>query len=202
MEIHTDSWEETDRRIEVKKQQVAEKRAEEVDRWQGEIDTLMGRASHPEHDVEYIDLDTGKPVPASTDTAIAMPLYFSKSDQDEIEALLARRNQLVEDIGKLVDTLAESPDQAAYASHRADELKGELGAMVRRLYTLMTANPLITEDWLAENTAAWRPRDLATLITRFEQRNVEVVEQIRKFRSQRNRHRVGRVPDVARKNVG
>jgi len=185
-----DDWKETDQRIADKKKVQTEAERAEAARWQGEIDTLMGRASHPEHDVEHIDLDTGKPVPSPTGNTIAMPLWFSKADQDEIEALLNRRNSIVEDIGKILDTEGNdiTPDQVAYASHRADELKGELGSIARGLYALLTANPLITEDWLAENTNAWRPRDLTILIARFERRNIEVVKEIQRFRLKRNRH--------------
>ena len=184
-----DDWKETDRRIANKKNVQTEAERAEAARWQGEIETLTGRASHPENDVEYIDLDTGKPAAAPASNTIAMPLWLSKADQDEIEALLDRRNSIVEDIGKILDMANDAaPDQVAYANPRADELKGELGSIARRLYALLTANPLITEDWLAENTASWRPRDLSILIARFEQRNIEVMVQIQRFRRKRNRH--------------
>jgi hypothetical protein len=193
-----EEWAETDRQIAEKEQAIKEKQQAEASRWQGEIDVLSGRASHPERDVEHVDLDTGKVVTGPTDNAIAMPLYFSQSDQDEIGTLLQRRNRIVADITDLIETPAENPDQTSYASQKADELKAELGAVARRLYVLLTANPLITEDWLAENPTSWRPRDLGVLIARFEERNAEVVERIRRFRSQRDRRRMGRVPEVGR----
>lgn len=196
--ISEEEWAADARQISEKEKAAEEARRQEAAKWQGEIDILSGRASHPERDVEHIDLDTGKAAPGPTDNTIAMPLYFSQSDQDEIGSLLQRRNRIVVDITELLEAPAESPEQTTYATHKADELKGELGAIARRLYTLLTANPLITEDWLAENPTSWRPRDLGILIARFEERNAEVVERIRFLRRQRNGRRVGSVPEVGR----
>lgn len=163
---------------------------EEAARWQGEIDTLMGRAAHPERAVEYIDLDTGRVVdplmvdglPRTPAGAIATPLNFSKGTNEEIAQLLSRRTELMMEIADLVDSKPETADQAAEAQYQLGQLKIELDLKMIRLYALLTANPNITENWLMQNAGSWNPSDLIVLINRYQQRGNMVMAEIRKFR--------------------
>ena len=174
----------------------------EAAKWQREIDILTGRATHPENDVEYVDLDTGKVLTEPAKNAIAMPLYFSKATQDELEALIKRREEIMRQITVLMDAVAKNPEEAPLANFQTGELKAELGALSRRLYSRLTANPLISEEWLAENTDKWRPRDLNTLIGRWERRNMEVVTRMMAFRQHELRSRVGNLPALDGENMG
>ena len=175
-------WDAHDRELAEKEQVAKEAARAEAVKWQSEIDTLMGRADHPEREVEYIDLDTGIPVPESTTNTIAMCRFHSQADIDEISQKINRKNQIIREIGDLINAKMTSPEQVAQATAQANELKGELGALIRRLYALLTANPLITEDWLAENPDKWRPADLNVLVGRLEQQNLEVMARVRSFR--------------------
>ena len=175
-------WDKVDREVVKQNQKKAEEARIEAVKWQSEIDTLMGRADHPEREVEYIDLDTGLPVPEATTNTIAMCRFHSQAEIEEISRKINRKNQIVREIGDLLNAKISSPEQISQATAQADELKGELGATIRRLYTLLTANPLITEDWLAENPDKWRPADLNVLVGRLEQQNLEVMARVRSFR--------------------
>jgi hypothetical protein len=179
---------EADRVIAEQNRIKAEEAQAEAAKWQREIDTLMGRASHPEREVEYVDLDTGKAVTEAGPNRIAVCLYHSQAEIDEIAQKINRKNAIIDEIGAIINSTIETPEQSAQASHQADELKGELGAIIRRLYTLLTANPLITEDWLSENPDKWRPADLNILVGRLEQQNLEVMARIRSFRGKRHGH--------------
>jgi hypothetical protein len=123
-------------------------------------------------DVEYIDLDTGQPVPGPTESALAMPLHFSKAARKEIRALLHRRDVLAR---KLRD-FPEFPEAGTEADSgplltRMTKIKEEARDLGPKLYALLIANPMITEDWLLENPDKWCPQDLAVLVRRFETRH-------------------------------
>jgi hypothetical protein len=181
-------WNKVDREVEAKKAVMAAAQQAEAARWQGEIDTLMGRVAHPERAVEYIDLDTGMPVPGPADNTLAMPKYYSKRQEDEILSWLARKNEIIGEMSDLSKIPPDTPpDQAEQAAFQINQLAEELGVIGQRLYAALTANPLITEEWLATNPDKWRPVDLAALIGRFEARNIEVMAQLRAFRGKRNR---------------
>jgi hypothetical protein len=179
-------WDNVAKDIQYKRSLKQAKAQEVSDQWEGDIAVLMNRALHPENNVEYIDLNTGAVVPQGSHDAIAMPLTFSKSDLDQVQDLLDRRNQVVTTIADLLDPLKEDTDPA-YVAHQADMAKGQLAEISLQLYEILTADPRITVEWLEMHPTAWSPQDLGRLVGRFEQRNLEVVAQIGRFRSKRRR---------------
>ena len=170
-----------------KKREAAQK---EAARWQRELDTLMDRVSHPERDVEYVDLATGQPVPPVVEDGVdmappgslAMPLFFSRAQAAEINQMLARKNEIYTAMADLKASVEKSPDQTGYVKFQVDQLATEMGVLMRKLYATLTARPEITEEWLHENEDKWRPVDLGTLIRRYNQRGEEVMARIALFR--------------------
>ena len=187
-------WENVDKEIATKEtplkaDEAARQRAEAM-KWQRELDTLMDRVSHPERDVEYVDLATGQPVPPVVEDGVdmappgslAMPLFFSRAQVAEINQMLARKNEILAAMADLKASVEKSPDQAGYVKFQIDQLATEMGVLMRKLYATLTARPEITEEWLHENEDKWRPVDLNTLIRRYNQRGEEVMARIALFR--------------------
>jgi hypothetical protein len=179
-----DKWTEIDRQIAEKEKATQGAREEEVHQWEVVINILTDRATHPGRNVEYIDLDTGEPVSGPIKGAIPMPKRFNQATQNAITTLLTRKNELVQAILDLPNNLTPDIDPGLLTV-RMNDMKGELGTIARKLYVLLIADPLLTEDWLLENPDKWCPQDLAVLIARYEARNLEVVERIRSFRRKR-----------------
>jgi len=206
----SDDWTETDRRIEEKKKVLTAEQVEVDNEWQSEIDTLMGRAADPGLSFECVDLSTGNVVlpimgsdnkPRAPDGAMKMRTGYSVMEQKEVSALIDRSNTLVL---KIADIAAQTnPDiDPGFVMFETNKLAGELGQITRRLYTLFTVNPIITELWLLDNEDKWRMENLAVLIARYRQRQVEMSAMLGKICGKRNRRNVGGVSPVAKSDVG
>jgi len=172
-----------------REQQKREEVDKEAARWQREIDTLMDRVSHPERNVECVDLTTGQPVPPVTEDsvqrappgALEMPLFFTRAKSAEITALLDRKQELLGAMRELASQPPAPGQDAGYTKYQSDQYARELGGIMRKLYAALTANPYITEEWLAENEDKWRPVDLKALIHRYQQRGAEAMARVRSF---------------------
>ena len=180
---------ETDRKAADLEEKKREEVIAEAARWQRELDTLMDRASHPERNVEYIDLTTGQPVQPVIEGGIemappgtlAMPMFFSRAQISEIGDLLTRENEIVAEMADLKSALSKPDVDAGYIKFRSGQLADELGLTMRKLYARLTARAEITEDWLHENEDKWRPIDLNTMIARYNQRGTEAMARVRSF---------------------
>lgn len=183
-----------DEKAAAKKQDRADEQIVEASKWQNELDTLMDRARHPRS--EDVDLDTGRLATPESTRTLAIKSTFSVAEGHRIEDLLSRKDMVLLEISDLLNTQAETPEQGAYAEMQANNLKCELADTMLTLYELLTANPLITKDYLESHPESYCPDDLNTLINYYLERRGRVVAQVRGFRQQQRRRGLGRVPKV------
>jgi len=191
-------WEEDAKKIEAKEQEIKENQYAEAAKWKGEIDVLMDRVERPEEHGLYedVDMDTGELATLESKHKIATPSRYSRSARDQVNKLIERQDQVALDISDLLNTAADTPDAVAYATHQANMLKEELAAVSRSLYAKLTANPLITEVWLAEHPDSWYPEDLLVLKAYYLRKMGMVIDRVKGFRGERTRRKLGRVPPV------
>ena len=136
-------------------------------RWQDEIAMLERRV----HDVyEMVDLGNGD--------RIAVRTALSEEEMQTLQELEKRTGVLHKEIVEINKNEIE-------VENKDDELSArlsELSSITYRQIALMTANPLITADWLATNKARWPVADALVVISSFMEESIK--------------HRVGRVKEI------
>lgn len=139
-------------------------------RWQNEVAMLERRVQ----DVyEMVDLGNGD--------QIAVRTALSEEEMQVLQELEKRTYQIHARIKALNSEEVEEEDkEAELASKHA-----ELSEITYQQIALMTANPLITAEWLAENKAKWPVADALVILSAFMEasirRRVDRVKDIQSF---------------------
>jgi len=139
-------------------------------KWQDEIAMLERRV----HDVyEMVDLGNGD--------KIAVRTALSEEEMQELQGLEKRTFELHKRISGIDkgEIEVDNKDEELITAHE------EVSGITYRQIALMTANPLITADWLAENKAKWPVADALVVLSSFMEesirRRVDRVKDIQSF---------------------
>lgn len=131
-------------------------------KWQNEIAMLERRV----HDC-YEDVDLGN------GDKIAVRTALSEEEMLEYAAIEQQQRQLKQKYESMIN----SPDFIDEASK-----------LTYRMIELMTANPLITADWLEEHKDRWPAADVLTILVAFQERllqnRLNKVKDLQSFRTE------------------
>jgi len=139
-------------------------------RWQDEVAMLERRVQ----DVyEMVDLGNGD--------KIAVRTALSEEEMQRLQKLekrMVKIHKKLEELGK-DDTESETKEDDLAALH------ADLSDITYQQIALMTANPIITADWLAENKAKWPVADALVVLSAYMEqslrRRVDQVKNIQSF---------------------
>lgn len=132
-------------------------------RWQDEI-AMLERRVHDVYEMAHL----------GNDDQIAVRTALSEEEMQTLQELEKRTAKLHKRITEINEGENDGVELAACTA--------ELSNATYQQIALMTANPLITADWLAENKAKWPVADALVVISAFMESSM--------------RRRVGRVKEI------
>ncbi len=123
-------------------------------KWQDEIAMLERRV----YDVyEMVDLGNGDKISVRT--------ALSEEEMQRLQELEKRTHKIHKRLKEL--------GKEGGSEEEIEELHFELSEITYQQIALMTANPLITADWLAENKAKWPVADALVILSSFMEESIK-----------------------------